>query len=170
MSKELFELHFYKDENATVPEKTCNPTLVEFENTLKTLSKQVPNSQIWFEKIVKNSNPCLRYKLPSGELVCIAVKDNVSNEDLQEYIKNTTSTNTSKSFSTSKQNIQPKVKRGRGRPRLIKQNIQPKVKRGRGRPRTLSDEERARREELKKQARLRSGGKRGRPKGSKNKH
>ena len=192
MNKPLFEISFYKDEYSKKPLAVCEPDFEAFSSTLKSVSqKQVNEKRLpeYFEKVCKETSQVLKRKLENGIVVCIGIRDDATQEEIEEY--NASASNPIEIVSSfvkpqkrayhrktpeeraaiAKAKASKKGKRGRPKGSKNKAKTKKSVKKTRGkvgRP-ALPKAEKERRAKAKAAAHKRSGGKRGRPKGSKNK-
>lgn len=192
MNKPLFEISFYKDEYSKKPLAVCEPDFEAFCSTLKSVSKKQVNEKRlpeYFEKVCKETSQFLKRKLENGIVVCIGIREDATQEEIEEYNASTSNPleiagsfekpqkrayhrkTPEEKAAIAKAKASKKGKRGRPKGSKNKSKAKKPVKKARGkvgRP-ALPKAEKERRAKAKAAAYKRSGGKRGRPKGSKNK-
>lgn len=185
MNKPLFEISFYKDEYSKKPLAVCEPDFEAFCSTLKSLSKKQVNEKRlpeYFEKVCKETSQFLKRKLENGIVVCIGIREDATSEEIEEYNASTSNPlEIAGSFEKPQKRAYhrktPEEKAAIAKAKASKKGSKNKAKakkpvkkaRGKvGRP-ALPKAEKEHRAKAKAAAYKRSGGKRGRPKGSKNK-
>ena len=192
MNKPLFEISFYKDEYSKKPLAVCEPDFEAFCSTLKSVSKKQVNEKRlpeYFEKVCKETSQFLKRKLENGIVVCIGIREDATQEEIEEYNASTSNPleiagsfekpqkrayhrkTPEEKAAIAKAKASKKGKRGRPKGSKNKSKAKKPVKKAHGkvgRP-ALPKAEKERRAKAKAAAYKRSGGKRGRPKGSKNK-
>jgi hypothetical protein len=181
-NSDIFEIRFYNDEYTKSPIAVCKPDVFDFVSTLDKVSKKKlveKNIEQVFNKVCAQTNLSLRWKLSNGIVACIAVKDNVSENEMLQYINQGIEQQVEpKKRSYHKRSPEEiaqlkstKIKRKAGRPKGAKNkkqkiSVKKKTKGKPGRP-SLPIEEKLRRAKEKAEITKRSGGKRGRPKNKK---
>ena len=192
MNKPLFEIFFYKDEYSKKPLAVCEPEFEAFCSTLKSVSKKQVNEKRlpeYFEKVCKETSQFLKRKLENGIVVCIGIREDATSKEIEEYNASTSNPleiagsfekpqkrayhrkTPEEKAAIAKAKASKKGKRGRPKGSKNKSKAKKPVKKAHGkvgRP-ALPKAEKERRAKAKAAAYKRSGGKRGRPKGSKNK-
>jgi hypothetical protein len=183
-NSDIFEIRFYKDEYSKQAIAVSEPDVFSFISTLDKISKkriEPKTIETIFNKVCSDTNMSFKRKLSNGIVCCIAIKDDVPESQLLEYMnqslneeqpkKRAYHKRTSEEIEESKKAKAVKGKKKAGRPKGSKNkrqkiSIKKGVKGKPGRP-ALSKEEKNRRLKKKAATRLRSNGKVGRPKKNK---